>query len=148
MSTSDAGFTVNVALPDTEPKVAITLDWPAALPNATPLELTSAKTGAETFHCTDSVRSCELPSLRVPVAVNCWVVPASTAAEAGCTAIDTSVAGLTEKLAEPLIDPIAAFTVLEPVASAVAIPEGETCTADDDELQTTDPLKSRVLPLE
>jgi hypothetical protein len=38
--------------------------------------------------------------------------------------------------------------LLEPVALAVAIPEAETWTAAEDEVQFTDPLRSRVLPSE
>ena len=41
------------------------------------------------------VRSCVVPSVNVPVAVNCCVVPSATVADCGFMAIDTSVAVVT-----------------------------------------------------
>jgi hypothetical protein len=44
---------------------------------------------------------------------------------AGVTAMETSVAGVTVKLAEPLTPPLVAVTVVEPVATPVAKPLAE-----------------------
>jgi hypothetical protein len=38
--------------------------------------------------------TCVLPSLNVPVAVNCWVVPKGIAGLAGVTVIETNAAGV------------------------------------------------------
>ena len=44
---------------------------------------------------TELVRFCVLPSLKVPVAVNCWVSPTATEGFAGVTATDFSVGAAT-----------------------------------------------------
>jgi hypothetical protein len=46
------------------------------------------------LHITDDVRSRVLLSEKVPVAVNCWVVPKAMTGLAGVIAMDTSVAGV------------------------------------------------------
>jgi len=43
-----------------------------------------------------------LPLLNVPVAANCRFVPSEIDGVAGATAIDTSVAGVTVKVVDPL----------------------------------------------
>jgi hypothetical protein len=78
-------------------------------------------------------------SEKVPVAVNCCVVPFAIEGFAGVTAIDTSVAEVTVKIVEPmtpaeaalvaaaltLADPaIVASILLVPAATALAIPPG------------------------
>ena len=56
------------------------------------------------------------------MAVNCCCVPAAIDALAGVTAIETSVAGVTVRLVEPLIDPEVALIVVLPAATPVARP--------------------------
>jgi len=56
--------------------------------------------------------------------------------------MDTSSAEATVKLDAPLRDPIAAVTVLEPAALAVAMPEADTWTAADDDVHVTEPVRS------
>jgi hypothetical protein len=60
------------------------------------------------------------------VAVNCCVVPFAIVELAGVTAMETSVAVVTVKEAEPLMEPLVAVTVVEPVATPVARPLAET----------------------
>ena len=60
------------------------------------------------------------------MAVNCCVVPFAIVELAGVTAMETSVAVVTVKEAEPLMEPLVAVTVVEPVATPVARPLAET----------------------
>lgn len=74
-------------------------------------------------HRTDAVISCVLLSLKVPVAVNCFVVPTAIVEFAGVTAIETSVAALTVREALPVTPPEVALMVVLPAPTAVAKPE-------------------------
>ncbi len=72
-------------------------------------------TGAiDELQCAFSVTSCMVPSLNVPVAVNCCVVPAATEVFAGVITIETSVPVLT-------VSVVVAFS-LKAVAVMVAVP--------------------------
>src|SRR5208283_5006973 len=53
-----------------------------------------ATEGADEVQVADEVRFCLLPSLKVPVAVNCCWVPAAIDGLAGVTATDTRVGAL------------------------------------------------------
>lgn len=57
-------------LDETPLRLALTLVEPCALPLASPEELRAATAVFDDFHVTDDVMSCELPSLKAPVAVN------------------------------------------------------------------------------
>jgi hypothetical protein len=105
-----------------------------------------AAAGFEEPHRTESVRSCVLLSLKVPVAVNCFVVPTAMLELAGVIATDTNVALLTLSEAVPVTEPEVALIVADPAPTEVASPEALTVTvpgADDDHV--TD-VKSWVLP--
>lgn len=67
---SVAGCTVSFVLFVTDPKVAVIVDVPPAMPDATPLLLTLATTVLEEDQVTRVVMFCVLLSLYVPVAVN------------------------------------------------------------------------------
>ena len=73
-------------------------------------------------HVTVAVRFCVVPSLYVPVATNCWVVPFAIDGVAGVTAIDTSVAAVTVSVVLPLTAPIVAEMTVVPAATPVARP--------------------------
>ena len=78
---------------------------PGATPVARPVLLTVANVDALEFHVTECVRFCVLPSLSVPVAVNCLVAPVAIVGLAGVTASDTSTGATRLMLAlaeEPL----------------------------------------------
>jgi hypothetical protein len=116
--------TVIVAVALTPFNEAVTVVEPPATPVATPLELMVATAVSAMDHV-----ACELtfpvePSLYVPVAVNCCVVPTDTVAVAGVIAIDFSVAVAagTVSVAVPLKPLAEAVTVVDPAATAVAIP--------------------------
>jgi hypothetical protein len=67
----------------------------------------------EELHVTELVRSCVLLFENVPVAVNCKVDPAATEPFAGVTAIDTSVAAVTLRPVEPVMEPCLAEIVVD-----------------------------------
>jgi hypothetical protein len=63
-----------------------------------------------------------LPSVKLPVAVNCRVVPDAMEGVAGFTEIETSDTLLTVSVVEPEIEPDAAEMVELPAAPLTAIP--------------------------
>lgn len=71
--TATAGATVSVASPVTDPEVALMVTVPAALATAEPVTLTLAVAGPDEIQVADCVRFCVVPSVYVPVAVNCSV---------------------------------------------------------------------------
>ena len=91
--------------------------------------------------------SCVLPSLKVPVAANCSVVPRGMVGIAGVMAIETNVAGVTVKVDEPTVLAAAAVIVVWPADALVASPLALAVATDGaDELQVADVVKSSVLP--
>ena len=79
----------------------------------------------------------------VPCAENCCVVPAAMVGFTGVTAMDATVAEFRE--VEPVIPAKVALIVLEPAATAVAIPLAViVAAAVFDEFQVTRPVKSWV----
>jgi len=75
--------------------VAVTLLEPIAAPVARPVVPILTAAGLEEAHVAVFVRFCVLPSLKVPVAVNCTVVPLAIEVLGEVTAIDCSVAAVT-----------------------------------------------------
>jgi hypothetical protein len=73
-------------------------------------------------HVTTDVISCVLPSVYVPVAVNCWLSPRATAGACGLIAIDTSAAGFTVSTADVLTPPELIPIAVVPVPSVLASP--------------------------
>src|SRR6266568_5082065 len=73
---------------------------PTESPSTSPL-VTGATAGAEELHEAESVRSCLLLSLKVPVAVSCSVTPKGIVELAGVTAIETRAAAVTVRVAAP-----------------------------------------------
>ena len=105
-----------------------------------------AVAGVEEPHRTERVRSCVLASLKVPVAVNCFVVPTAMLEFAGVTAMDTNVALLTLSEAVPVTEPESALIVVDPVPTAVARPEALTAAAPGADEVHVNEGKSCVLP--
>jgi hypothetical protein len=89
--------TVSVALPDTDPEVAVIVLVPAATAEAIPMVplvlLMVATAEEEELHVTELVRFFVLLSLNVPVATNCAVVPGAIEGVVVVTARETSVGG-------------------------------------------------------
>jgi len=95
MDVSVAAVTVSVVDPLTDPRAAVISDAPVAMLVASPCVpeslLIVATLGCEELHCTDVVRSWLLPSLYLPLAVNCCVMPVAMLGLVGATAIEVSV---------------------------------------------------------
>jgi hypothetical protein len=93
----DALLTVNEALPETPPDVAVIVAFPAATAVATPFVpavlLMVATAVADELQFTELVRFCVLPSLNVPVATNWAVVVGAIFAVVVVTAIEFKVGG-------------------------------------------------------
>ena len=93
------------------------------------------------------VMFCMLPSVKVPVAVNCWVAPEGMVGIAGVTAMETRTAGVMVKVVEPVIEPDVAEIDVLPMAMLVAIPAVLTVAMVGSNVdQVAVAVRSRVLP--
>jgi hypothetical protein len=122
METSAAGVTVSVVLPVMLPEVAEMVGVPAAWVVARPPAAIVAAAVLDDAQVAVAVRFCVVPSVYVPVAVNCSVNPADTLWFAGVTAMETSAAGVTVSAVLPVMLPEVAEIVVVPAATAVARP--------------------------
>ena len=95
-----ADVTVNSVDPLTAPAVAVIVVWPAPTAVAPPSELIVATEEAEEPQLTEFVRSCMLPSLKVPVAVIGCVAPIAIEGSCGFTWIETRL-GVTLRVVDP-----------------------------------------------
>jgi hypothetical protein len=124
--TSAAAVTVNVVVPLTPPILAVRFALPTpallATPGVGPPVLIVLTPGVSEIHSTVLVMFCVLPSVYVPVAVKACVVPSGMTGTAGVTAIETSTAGLTVTVVEPLIMPNVAVTAVLPKATLLVTP--------------------------
>jgi hypothetical protein len=100
-----AGVTESVADPETELELAVIVVVPRVALTAAPLAPIVATAGVEDIHDTEVVMILVLPSVYVPVAMNCWEVPRAMEADNGETAMDTSVALVTVSAAGALVKP-------------------------------------------
>jgi hypothetical protein len=101
------------------------------------------------LHVTVVLRFCVLLSVYLPVAVNCSVPVVLMVGFAGVTAIETNVAAVTVKVADPLTAPETAFILLVPTPAAATIPpEVTVATLVVCELQVTEPVIFCVEPSE
>jgi hypothetical protein len=120
--------TVRTALEETVPEVALIEVLPIAIPIANPCAPFTLIFANEEFaevHCTTEVRFCVLPSVNVPVAANCTVVPNAIDGLAGETASDTSAGAVTVSVVLPLTPETAAEMLAEPCALPLATPAFE-----------------------
>lgn len=119
-----------VADPVVPPEFAPTTLTPAPEHCANPATLGAlaivATLAREELQWLFSVMSCVLPSLNVPVAANCWVVPTEQVGLAGDTARDERVPVPTVKLVWPEIPALEAVIVTEPPFLPCAIPVPRT----------------------
>jgi hypothetical protein len=100
-----AGVTESVADSEIEPEFAVIVVVPKVPLTATPLASIAATAGVEEIHDTEVVMTLVLPSVYVPVAMNCWEVPRAIEADDGETAIDTNAAPVTVSAAGALVWP-------------------------------------------
>ena len=107
----------------TEPNDAPIVVFPVAKLFTKPLALMDATDRLDELQSTNVVMSSELLSLKVPIAVNCFVAPAGMDEFSGAIARETKVALVTVTDAVPVIDPDVAVTVAVPAATPVPNPE-------------------------
>lgn len=142
-----AGKTVRAAEPEMEPEVAVIVADPVTTGVASPVGPIVAIEVADDFQLTEFVRSCVVPSVKVPIAWSCCVVPRGTDAVGGVTAIETKAAGVTDRLVAPVIDTAEALIVVVPTDCDIARPAAETvATVGASNVQAADAVKSSVLP--
>jgi len=103
-----------------EPAVAVTVTAPRAVAVARPFTTVAPE---DALQVAEAVRSCVVPSVYLPVAVNCWVVLRAMEAVVGDTASETRAAGCTVSKAVPLIEPDLAVIVDVLTAEPVAKPK-------------------------
>jgi hypothetical protein len=149
--TSAAGVTLREVVPLTDPDVAIIVADPTAAPLARPVAFTVATPVLEDVQLTEDVRSLVLPSVNVPVALNCSVVPRAIAGLAGLTARDASLGGDTVSAAVPIVEFMVAVMVAVPSATLVARPLLpvtllSVATAVEEDDQATVVVRSFVAP--
>jgi len=92
--------------------------------------LIAATAVADELQVTDVVRFCVLPSEYVPLAVNCWVVPATIEGPVGVTASEVSVEGSVTVTAAVVLTPrvavrVTVWGVATEAAVAVNVVDGE-----------------------
>jgi hypothetical protein len=147
METSAAAETVNPLVPLTDPDLALTVATPMDFPVAKPKRLIFKTPEGELVQVTKLVRSCVVPSVYVPLAANCAVVPSGIMEWFSITAMETSAAAETVNPLVPLTDPVLALTAATPMALPVARPELLIFTTPEGELvQVTESVRSCVLP--
>jgi len=145
--------TVSTALDETLPEVAVMFATPGASPFASPgapFTLMPATEGLAEAHCTNVVRFCVVPSVKVPVAANWTVVPCAIDTVAGVTAreLNTALVTLSVELAEMLpeaaeIDEVpSAIPTASPGVPFALMP----ATAGFVELHCTEVVRFCVLP--
>src|SRR5271163_3222622 len=117
---SVAAVTVRSVEPEIDDDVAVIVEVPTPAPLASPAALIVAVEVVPELHVTVPVRFCVVPSLNVPVAVNCWGAPLVIEGFAGVTAIDCNVAAVTVRTVEPENDDDVAEIVDVPTAAPEA----------------------------
>jgi hypothetical protein len=125
METKD-GLTVNGVEALSDPTVAEIVVVPTvkalAKPWLPPELLIVATTGLLLFHVAAVVRSCLLPSVKLPLAVNCRVFATVIEGWIGVRAIETNIGGVTVNVVEPLTEPELAVMVVIPCLAVLASP--------------------------
>src|SRR5438045_3279729 len=89
-----------------------------------------ARFGFDDFQLIPTRLLAMLPSLKLPVAVYCLVVPTAMVEFAGVTAIETRLAPVTVSDEVPLTEPDAAVMVVVPAATPLASPVESTLATD------------------
>src|SRR6266702_4654885 len=121
-----AAVTVSVVFPETSPSVAVIVVVPAATDVAKPCDppalLIVATEVLDELQVTWVVRSCVVLLLKVPVAVNCRVVPFAILGAVGVTVIVDRVAAVTVSVVLPETPPKVVVIVVVPAATDVARP--------------------------
>lgn len=129
--------TVTTELPVTVSKVAEIVAVPGVVANTRPAVLVVATVGAEEDQFTTPLMFCVLPSLKLPLALNCWNNPATIVGFPGETAMERTVAFVTVSEAEALSVPEVAVIVEPPAPTPEASPALTVATLIWAEVQVT-----------
>jgi hypothetical protein len=139
--------TVSVVPPVMVPNAAWIVEIPTFDVVARPVALIVATVVAKELQVAVGVKSAVVPSLYVPVAVNCCGVPIGTDGFAGVTAIEIGAVAVTVSKVAPLTPPTAAVIVVGPGVRVVAAPVALiVATVVADELHVAVAVKSAVVP--
>jgi hypothetical protein len=143
--------TIKFPEPVTPPELALMSVLPPPILVANPplpgVLLTVATLGTDELQCAEFVTSWVEPSVNVPMAVNVWFTPNGMAAFAGLTPIETTIAGVTVSVVDPLTPPRVAVIVTVPVA--IEVPSALELTVPTAvllEFQVEEAVRSWVLP--
>jgi len=102
---------------------------------------------SDELHWTELVMFCVLPSLNVPVAANCSVVPRGMVEIAGVMAMETNAAAVTVRPEVPATPAAVAVIDVWPVVALIASPLGPAVATDGvEELHVAEVVRLSVLP--
>jgi len=139
--------TVTVLEPLNVDSVAVTVVAPCASLVASPVELTIATADCDELQTAVLVKSCVVPSAKLPMADNCIDIPIGSEGLAGVIAIETNLDWVMFTVVEELTPAKLAETVLVPTAWAARRPaELMVATCVEEEVQLTLVVMSAVLP--
>ena len=132
--------TVSAVEPLIGPNVAVMVVLPVEMLVARPLLLMATAAGFEEAQTTEAETSCAVLSLKVPLAVNCLVVPTAMLEFAGATEIEIKLAPVTVSDAVAFTEPDAAVIETVPVPTPVANPvlSIEAIDVDEEDQVTED----------
>jgi hypothetical protein len=119
IETSVAAVTVSTVEPEIVPEVALMVVVPIPVLMTNPVVLIVAVVMVLDAQVAFPVKFCVLPSVNVPAAVNCWVVPSAIEGFAGVTTSETSAAAVTVRDVLPVMPELeVAVMVVNPVPMA------------------------------
>lgn len=130
-----------------EPALAVIVAVPMPAPVANPVPPMVATKIEDELQLAALVRSWRLPSLYVPVAVNCWLVPFAIEPLTGLTETETRIGAVTATVAELVTVLELAVMLVDPSMFAVTNPAAVTgATAGNEDVHVTEAVTSCVLP--
>ena len=148
IDTRVAEVTVSVVDPEIAPNVAVIVVGPTARALARPSDPRAveivATASSDEDQITDAVMSWVVASVKVPVAVNCCVVPFAMLGAGGSTAIETRLASVTVTRVLPEILPSWAVTVVNPTRSPLTVPLAGTAGAPFETVATDSSAELQV----
>jgi hypothetical protein len=103
-----------VAVAVNEPEFAVIVALPTPTPVAKPPAVIVATAVEDELQLTVPVKFCLLPSLNVPVAVSCWLIPSAIEKFTGVTDKEANTGSVTVNGEEPLTVPAVAVIVAIP----------------------------------
>lgn len=144
---SDVAVTVTDVVPDMVPVAAVIMVWPGATVIARPPGLTVRTPGLDELQSAVLEKSAVVPSVKMPLAVNCLVRPLARDRFPGVIDIVLKVACITVTVVLPDIVPDVAVITAVPAETPVARPFASiVATAGSDEVHVADAVRSADVP--